>query len=88
MTSIVDSAREAARLIRSVSKGRVLVVADRRDAFLTGVHPLDVERAQFVLDDRGDLGRQLRDLGIIVAEQQVDGRARILVECRQCRPCP
>ena len=34
MTSIVDLAGEAARLIRSASKGRVLVAADQRDALL------------------------------------------------------
>jgi len=34
MTSIVGPAEEAARLIRSDSKGRVLVVADQRDALL------------------------------------------------------
>jgi hypothetical protein len=34
MTSIVDLAGEAARLIRSDSKGRVLVAADQRDALL------------------------------------------------------
>lgn len=34
MTSIVDLAGEAARLIRSDSKGRVLVTSDQRDALL------------------------------------------------------
>jgi len=34
MTSIVDLAGEAARLIRSDSKGRVLVAANQRDALL------------------------------------------------------
>jgi len=34
MTSIVDPAGEAARQIRSDTKGRVLVAADQRDALL------------------------------------------------------
>ena len=34
MTSIVDPAEEAARLIRSDSRGRVLVAADQREALL------------------------------------------------------
>jgi class 3 adenylate cyclase len=34
MTTIVDPAGEAARLIRSDTKGRVLVAADQRDALL------------------------------------------------------
>ena len=42
-------------------------------AAVRGVDALDVERAQLVLDERREIGRQPRHLRVVVADNEVDG---------------
>ena len=41
--------------------------------FSSGVHALEVERAQLVLDERGHVGGEPRHLRLVVADDQIDG---------------
>ena len=52
----------------------------RRGPFFAGVDPLEVERPQLVLDERGQLRREPRHLGLVVADNQIDGLRLALLD--------
>ena len=52
----------------------------RRDPFFAGVDALEVERPQLVLDERGQLRREPRHLGLVVADNQIDGLRLALLD--------